>query len=226
MAKRRGIGWVIGLGVGLFAAGYVQQTLKDKYGSRPFRKRTYSSVRELISAVRPFWRDPSLLRSMRENEQINPLFAERMMLVVTGVNGCRYCSFAHLRYAQSLGLDQGEIDALLGGRRGVSEKLVHEAQALYFASHYAETGGHPDTSLVEALLDTYGQRTAKDIVSYLCVITIANLVGNTFDALLSRIGGQPAPDSTLTDELATLGVFALGVMPLAPVAFVRGIVKS
>jgi len=222
MKIKRGIGLVVGLGVGLWVAGYVQESLKkSRFATTAFRKRTYSDLHELIDAVKPFWRDPTLLRSLRENDEIDPLFAERMMLVVTGVNGCRYCSFAHLRYAQELGLEQSEIDALLGGNLGEGDMLVHEAPAIYFAAHYAETGGHPETSQVESLLDIYGQRTARDIVSYLCLITMANLVGNTFDALLSRLAGQPAPDSALMDELGTLSVFAFGLLPLAPVIVAR-----
>ncbi|MEW6242582.1 MAG: carboxymuconolactone decarboxylase family protein, partial [Chloroflexota bacterium] len=50
----------------------------------------------------------------------------------------------------------------------------------------------------------YGQDTAEDILAYLRMITFGNLLGNTFDALLSRLKGKPAPDSSLWSEVRIL----------------------
>lgn len=40
---------------------------------------------------------------------------ERLMLAVTEVNGCRYCSFGHARAALAAGLTQDEVTSLLEG---------------------------------------------------------------------------------------------------------------
>ncbi len=46
-------------------------------------------------------------RTMRE--LIPAAFRERLMMVVTEVNGCRYCSYMHARLALSAGASQEEL---------------------------------------------------------------------------------------------------------------------
>jgi hypothetical protein len=43
------------------------------------------------------------------------------------------------------------------------------------------------------------------------MITIGNLLGNTFDAILSRFAGRPAEDSSLLSEVAVLLLVVLFV---------------
>jgi hypothetical protein len=80
----------------------------------------------------------------------------------------------------------------------------NEVIALTFAQHYAESCCHPDPAAWERLATYYGAETANDILAYLRMITFGNLFGNTFDALLSRITGKPAPGSSLWSELGVL----------------------
>ena len=70
-------------------------------------------------------------------------------------------------------------------------------------------------------MDAYGAPTAADILTLIRMITIGNLLGNTFDAFLSRLQGQPNPASTLVDEVAVLGGTALGTLPLAALMGLR-----
>ncbi len=220
MKAKRVIFSVLSAAAGAMAAYYLAQTYqRAKAKCPPFRKRTYTSARELIDEFGVFWHQPELLLSMRENPVITPAFAEKLMLTVTGANGCRYCAGVHSQLAQRLGLSSDEVGSLLQG--DIGQGTVDEAPALFFAQQYATTGGHPDADIARGLADTYGPRTARDIISHVQLMTIANLVGNTFDALLSRILGKPSPETTLSSELAVLAVFALGIMPLAPVLAVR-----
>ena len=55
-------------------------------------------------------------------------------------------------------------------------------------------------------MEHYGSTTARDLLTLIRLITMTNLIGNTFDALLSRILGQPSPDSTLRNEVAILSL--------------------
>ena len=48
-------------------------------------------------------------------ELIPAAFRERLMMVVTEVNGCRYCSYFHARAALAAGVSQEELRSLLGG---------------------------------------------------------------------------------------------------------------
>ncbi|MBU1878793.1 MAG: hypothetical protein KJ734_07575, partial [Chloroflexi bacterium] len=93
-----------------------------------------------------------------------------------------------------------------------------EAVAVLFAQHYAETGGRPTPEAQQRLLDTYGPDTARDIMAYIRMITLGNVVGNTFDALLARLTLRPVPGSRFRDEV---GILALTVC-WAPVVFVKG----
>ena len=53
------------------------------------------------------------LREINDEGLISPDFRERLMLAVTAVNGCRYCSYAHTRAALKGGLSREEISGLL-----------------------------------------------------------------------------------------------------------------
>src|SRR5512137_2188632 len=65
-----------------------------------FAKRSYTFggiIRDLAIAFRAL---PVLIGVMKEKGQsITPQFKERVILAVTAVNKCRYCSFIHSRLA-------------------------------------------------------------------------------------------------------------------------------
>jgi len=177
-----------------------------------FSKRIYTP-RSLIGDLRGILAHSDDLRSAARSRRISRAFTERIMLAVTAVNGCRYCSYGHARSALASGVSQEEIDLLLSGE--VGHVGPQEAPALLFAQLYAESGGHPGPEAVQKLTEIYGQERARDIQSYIRMITLGNLTGNTFDALLSRLRGRPAKRSSLWSELATLGLLALGTPVLA-----------
>lgn len=110
--------------------------------------------------------------------------AEKIQLVVTGVNRCRYCALAHTRLALRQGLSTPEIAALLAlDRAGVAPE---EVVALAFAQHYAATGGHPGAQALRRLHAAYGRSAGQDIVSYTRFIQWANLTGNMADRWWAR----------------------------------------
>jgi AhpD family alkylhydroperoxidase len=125
-----------------------------------------------------------LREAMRENG-LDPAFRERLMLVVTGVNGCRYCSYAHAREALSQGINQKEIDALGEGMFEGSPSA--EAPALLYAQHWAEMDGNPEPGVREQIRQRYGKRILEQIEIALRMIRMGNLLGNTFDYLLYRV---------------------------------------
>lgn len=177
-----------------------------------FSKRIYTP-RSLIADLRDTLAHVDELRSAARSRRISRAFAEKIMLAVTAVNGCRYCSYGHAKSALASGVSQEEIDRILSGEIG--HVGPQEAPALLFAQHYAESDGHPDPEAVQRLTETYGQERARDIQAYIRMITLGNLTGNTFDALLSRLRGRPARGSSLWSELATLALLALGMPFLA-----------
>lgn len=175
-----------------------------------FSKRVYSPT-SLLRDLRVIINHMDELRQARRSRRISPAFAEKIMLAVTQVNGCRYCSYGHSKAALAAGVSQRELAKLLKGE--LDEFPEDESVALTFAQHYAESCCQPDPIALQRLQETYGDKTAKDILAYIRMITFGNLYGNTFDAFLSRLRFRPAAGSSFTGELFVL-FGSLVIMPL------------
>ncbi|MGQ9834311.1 MAG: carboxymuconolactone decarboxylase family protein [Candidatus Villigracilaceae bacterium] len=174
---------------------------------RIFERRIYTWPAFRLAVRQVFGQMDDLKRAAR-HERVDKRFAEKLMLAVTRVNGCRYCAYGHTRAALAMGVPESELQRLMSGDLGSFPP--QEAVGLAFAQHYAESQGQIDPAAWQSLVETYGQETAQDILPYLRMITFGNLYGNTFDALLSRLAGKPAPGSSLWSELGVLlGVFVL-----------------
>ena len=167
-----------------------------------FRKRIYS-IESFSAALEDGLEHARDLRAAARGGRVNRAFAERIMLAVTAVNECRYCSYGHTRAALASGLSPAEIQAILAGDFGSAPP--EEFLALTFAQHYAERAGQPDEAAWNRLVEAYGPETAQDILAYIRMITMCNLAGNTLDALLNRLRLRPtAPGSTLLQEAGVI----------------------
>jgi AhpD family alkylhydroperoxidase len=176
--------------------------------NRPaFSKRiyTWSGVKRAVDDIFGHMQD---LRRASRAGRVSKQFSEKIMLAVTRVNGCRYCTYGHTRAALAAGVPEAELQKIMSGDLGgFPEK---EAVALAFAQHYAESGCQPSPEAWQRFHDFYGEDASQDILAYMRMITFGNLYGNTFDALLSRLSGAPAFGSSLWSELGViLGVFLL-----------------
>ncbi len=78
-----------------------------------FKKRTYKNLKDLFSDLWFPVRNRSQLKEITNKRLISHGFRERLMLAVTAVNGCRYCSYFHARQALKSGLTPEEISRLL-----------------------------------------------------------------------------------------------------------------
>ncbi len=145
----------------------------------------------------------------RRRNKISHAFAEKLRLATNSVNGCVYCSYGHSMLALRSGISREEIDLLLRGDIGC-EVDGFEAPGLFFAQHYAETGGRPEKEMLEKLRAAYGRETADDILTIVREMQFANLSGNTFDAFLSRLKGDAASGSNPFFE----AIFFLVSLPL------------
>jgi hypothetical protein len=108
-------------------------------------------------------------------------------------------------------MDSSQVDALLGGN--LDQADPSELMALNFAIHYAESEENPEPESVSLLEETYGTDMASDILMILHMITFGNMMGNTFDALISRLKGAPAAESTLWSEISTLVMLLASIFP-------------
>lgn len=152
---------------------------------RKFRRRIYPGPRAFLIDLRALLAHRQALRAATRGKHLDRTFRERLMLVVTGVNGCRYCSYVHAREALAAGVPPAQIEALAAG--AVEGSPAREAPALLYAQHWAEAGGRPDSEVRERILQRYGEQQVESIEAILRIIRIGNLLGNTVDYLLYRI---------------------------------------
>ncbi len=150
-----------------------------------FRKRTYSGFTELVKDLGFPFKNRKRIRYFKARGLMPFPFQERLMLAVTGVNGCRYCSYFHARQALKGGISGREIEDLLSGT--VENCPQDEAAAVLYAQHWAEANANPDPAATRALEERYGSQKAEAILLMLRMIRIGNLLGNSLDYLLYRL---------------------------------------
>lgn len=166
-----------------------------------FMKRLYGpdALYEQLKAMMVHITD---LRHVESSRHISKQFIERIMMAVTEVNGCRYCSYFHARVALREGIEKDEVEQLLSGN--FTDAPPEEVPALLFGQHYADRGGEPDLGALERLNKIYGEEMAIQIREYIRMIMVGNTWGNAFDALRIRMKGKPVDSSTLGSELGVI----------------------
>ena len=148
-----------------------------KSSRRRVYRNPFAFLRDLraVTSNRAHWRDESL----------DPAFRERLMLAVTTVNGCRYCSYAHARLALAAGLDAEEVRAL--GAGDLAGCPPEQLPAVLYAQHWADADARPNSAAHARFVASYDPATVRAIELVLRVIRIGNLLGNTLDAGLQRL---------------------------------------
>lgn len=148
--------------------------------------------RKFYRTPRQFWGDFTFLaknrreiRAVMRHNLLSPAFRERLMLAVTAVNGCRYCSYFHAREALVTGISQEDVELLLSGV--VEHCPEEEVAAVLYAQHWAESDAHPDPEARQKLAEIYGDEITAAIELTLAIIRMGNLAGNTWDYFLYRI---------------------------------------
>jgi AhpD family alkylhydroperoxidase len=159
--------------------------VKSRKTVMKFRKRFYTSAREFATDILYLARNIRWLNSGNLNGVISPAFRERLMLAVTAVYGCRYCSYFHAKRGLKSGIDGEEAAALLAGSFKICPP--EEALALLYAQHWAESNANPDTEAIEKLERAYGPEKAKVINLVLRMVRVGNLVGNLWDYFLYKL---------------------------------------
>jgi len=150
-----------------------------------FQKRTYQGLGEVWEDFRYIIkRRPIIRRAMRE--LLSPAFRERLMLVVTEVNGCRYCRRYHASEALKEGITDTELAELLAGQIP-TDSPEEEIPAMIYARYWAESDSQPASENVQELIDVYGEEKTAAIHVVLRMIRMGNLMGNTADYILYRL---------------------------------------
>ncbi len=150
-----------------------------------FSRRIYNNLGEIRADFRYIFSQRAFIRkTMRELVSFD--FRERLMMVVTQVNGCRYCESFHAKEALKSGISNEELKTLLAGEIPANAPDA-EIPALVYAQHWAESNTHPDNAAVQRLVDEYGQEMADAIHIVLRMIRMGNLSGNLLDYWLYKL---------------------------------------
>mgnify|MGYP000243991520 CR=1 FL=1 len=150
-----------------------------------FNRRIYHSPVEMIQEINDLMSRYGEIRQLIHEKTLSPAFRERLMLIVTEVNECRYCSYAHAQMALEEDISKEEIRALKQGT--LSEFPDEQMPAFLYAQHWAETDGDPDDSARERVIEEYGETVLGQIELAMEMIRTANLLGNTFDYLIYKM---------------------------------------
>lgn len=150
-----------------------------------FNKRIYNSFTEFINDIKFLFKNRKTIKLINKGELIKKTFQERLMLAVTGVNKCRYCTYYHSRLALDVGITSDELAEILEGSIDNSPK--EEQLALLYAQHWADQKGYPDQDFKEELINNYGENKAEIIEIAIRTINFGNLTGNTIDFLLHKL---------------------------------------
>ena len=152
---------------------------------KTFNRRIYHSLSAFIIDLKAIMVRRDQMKPLMRGELIDAAFRERLMLAVTAVNGCSYCSYAHARQALVEGIDSDEVKALQDGV--VENSPREELPALLYAQHWAETGGNIDPVARGRIIELYNEDTVNAIELALRTIQMGNLSGNTLDYILYRL---------------------------------------
>ncbi|MCX5971803.1 MAG: carboxymuconolactone decarboxylase family protein [Coprothermobacterota bacterium] len=205
MSKGKSNAW---LGIGVVAGAALVYVLLRRAearrlppAERAFSKRFFTPI-SFQNTMAGFLSNTGELRRAMRGGKLGRAFGERIMLVVSQVNGCRSCSYAHTRFALREGVPADELYRLADGDlQGQPEGIL---VALLFAQHYAETGGNPESATRERLEATYGKDGAREVRAYIRLAMMTSLFNNTLEAIWSRLLGRPAAGSALSDELSVM----------------------
>jgi AhpD family alkylhydroperoxidase len=149
-----------------------------------FGRRKYRNFKEFLADIWFLLRNTARVFRMLRRGTVSPAFRERLMLAVTAVYRCRYCTWVHTREALRSGLTREGVMALLSG--SVNGCPTDESLAILYAQHWADADANPTPESFKMLVDSYGIEKAQAVNIVLRMVRIGNLTGNSWDYLLQR----------------------------------------
>ena len=176
-----------------------------------FKKRTITAA-QLARRVASLVPELGTMYRVWLKEEVDPGFREELMLAVSRLNGCRFCSWGHHEWAQISGVPDEELARL--------EQLDPSGfdRRKWLAISYVRALVQADFKRVQpelrrAMQHKYSPEEIRQIELIAKVMDVGNRGSNTFDAMLSRLKGVPAADSRIRDEVILSGVF-LAIAPM------------
>ncbi len=150
-----------------------------------FKKRYLTRPQELFSMIKSMRIQAKKIKKLNENQKINPALCEKVMLTVSGVTSCLYCSYLHAKNALEKGVRDSEVIKLLNCEFG--DFPENEATALLYGQHWAETGGSPEANVRSRVMEYYGKKKLNHLETIIRALYMGNLISNTVEAYENRI---------------------------------------
>lgn len=146
---------------------------------------------------------------------------EQIVVAVAQVNACRMCEHAHTRMAFEAGVSQAELAALENMDEDAFDRRTWLAIAHARERVMCDFGPGVADSSQGALVDEMSAQTLRDVEDVARVMTVANRIANTLNALPDRRRSKPVPGSRLFDELLINFMFLPGAWLGTLIAAVR-----
>lgn len=140
--------------------------------------RIFSSLKEYFSLFIKTFKRMMQLRNIPQTDRISPQFHEKLLVALSAVNRCAYCSYLHTRLALEQGINRKEIDDIL--KNDIKEFSQKELPGILFAQHFAETKGNVSKTALRKVTQVYGENKTRQIQAFLYSVLFGNLCCNTF----------------------------------------------
>ncbi|MHA2365771.1 MAG: hypothetical protein ACXAC7_17570 [Candidatus Hodarchaeales archaeon] len=161
-----------------------------------FKKQSYT--------LRLFIQDIKYSRKISRNlehtlKQFSRQFLYYIALTSTVELGCPYCLWLQENSAPEYGCQIQTINAVKSF--DFKHFSTRDKVALQFAKHYGESRRNPSIKEIKKLIDSFGKEKSTDIINFLHMVSIGNLMGNTVDAFESRFKGITVKNGSIFFEL-------------------------
>ena len=176
-----------------------------------FKKRTITAA-ELAGRMGSLVPELGMMYRVWLKQEVDPGFREELMLAVSRLNGCRFCSWGHHEWAQISGVPDEELARLEQLDPSGFDRRKWIAIS-YVRALVKEDFKRVQPELRRAMQHKYSPEEIRQIELIAKVMDVGNRGSNTFDAMLSRLKGVPATDSRIIDEVILSGVF-LTIAPM------------
>lgn len=139
--------------------------------------RQFESTAEFFSMFAGIFRVMLKANTKGAAEKIPADFSERLMLAITAVNQCAYCSYLHTQTALEQGVELENIKTILQGEIGSFSD--EELPAVLYGQHFAETKSRVSKAAKAEFIKAYGPNRAAKLESYIMAVCFGNLCSNT-----------------------------------------------
>jgi len=173
------------------------------------RKRTTSAVKFVGEVARKI--AEALSMQAIYDGRLDEDFREQLMVAVAFQNQAPYCNWIHRTWASRAGVTDEELGKIETLHLDELDPKVATA-VMYVRALVSSDWQDVPRDLRQQMQEYFTWRDIEDIELIARAMDISNLAGNTWDAMLSRLKGQPIEDSDLLSEIFFSCIF-LSVLP-------------